>query len=444
MGKPEKMREQCINVETELGEQNPAEIRIRFPSNSKANEHGKKCDVSRPCWTGSGLIVEVDEKGRRRVSWDRKKGGVQRFKWVSWAGKVLCKGKLGLGPNKLAAQLPLSKSSLGPNLTSPTTLEPGEVSMHCGGLIFSTDTHEKDEESPWVSPTCSVMPVQVAGGPVRTPMIRVQAEMGGSSFSVPLEPPMSPVLPLQEECRTGLQVVSPIGATQCCASPVGVSGCTEPPPLMVFRLTSNRNSILGSNLLSGGLISGLISEDMRTMTLKLVPRSFGPSFPDLFLELVRAGSLGFGALGQDVISSYSKELFCLPREVMPVKETADFSMGVGETDLSVGFPLQVIAPSALTNLAELEEVNKVLSIETKLDISGWVKHRIPGFSKLVGLSMTRHEKLCIALLQRLELVMEAANVLHRKATGSKKVAKSKNKGSRGLQNLISSVNYDRR
>ena len=73
-----------------------------------------------------------------------------------------------------------------------------------------------------------------------------------------------------------------------------------------------------------------------------------------------------------------------------------------------------------------------------------MKHRIPGFSKLVGLSMTRHEKLCIALLQRLELVMEAANVLHRKATGSKKVAKSKNKGSRGLQNLISSVNYDRR
>ena len=78
----EKMREQCINVETKLGEQNPAEIRIRFPSNSKANEHGKKCDVSRPCWTGSGLIVEVDGKGRRRVSWDRKKGGAQMFKWV--------------------------------------------------------------------------------------------------------------------------------------------------------------------------------------------------------------------------------------------------------------------------------------------------------------------------------------------------------------------------
>ena len=104
---------------------------------------------------------------------------------------------------------------------------------------------------------------------------------------------------------------------------------------------------------------------------------------------------------------------------------------MGETDFSVGLPLHIIAPSASTNLAELE-VNEVLSIETKLDISGWVRHRIPGFSKLVGLSLSRHEELCIALLQRLESVMEAANVLHRKASGSKKGAKSKNKGRREL------------
>lgn len=86
----------------------------------------------------------------------------------------------------------------------------------------------------------------------------------------------------------------------------------------------------------------------------------------------------------------------------------------------------------------------MLSIEGKLDISGWVKHRIPNFSKLVGLSVTRHEKLCIALLKRLETEMETANVLHRKATGSQKVAKSKNKVCRELQNLISLVNYDGR
>ena len=41
-------------------------------------------------------------------------------------------------------------------------------------------------------------------------------------------------------------------------------------------------------------------------------------------------------------------------------------------------------------------------------------------------------------------MMEAANVLHRKVTGSTKVVKSKNKGRRELQNLIYSVNYDKR
>ena len=80
----------------------------------------------------------------------------------------------------------------------------------------------------------------------------------------------------------------------------------------------------------------------------------------------------------------------------------------------------------------MEEGTEVLSIENKLDISSWVKHRIPGFSKLVGLSTTRHEKLCIALLKRLETEMEVANVLHRREMGSKKVAKSKNKGRREL------------
>ena len=88
--------------------------------------------------------------------------------------------------------------------------------------------------------------------------------------------------------------------------------------------------------------------------------------------------------------------------------------------------------------------SEVLSFEAKLNISGWVKHRILGFSKLVGLSMSRHEKLCIALLQRLESEMEAANVLHREVSGNQKAVKFKNKGRRELRNLVSSVNYDGR
>lgn len=89
-------------------------------------------------------------------------------------------------------------------------------------------------------------------------------------------------------------------------------------------------------------------------------------------------------------------------------------------------------------------VTKVLSLEAKLDISRWVKHRIPSFSRLVGLSMSRHEKLCITLLQRLESKMEAANLLHREVTSSQKVVKSKNRGRRELRNLVSLLNYNGR
>ena len=266
------------------------------------------------------------------------------------------------------------------------------------------------------------MPTQVAGGLGWSSEVRVQAVHGGWCLSVSLVPPMSPALLIQVVHRTGGQVVSPhLGG----ASPVGVSGWIESPLVMVFRLSSNRNSILGFN----SLLGGLVSEGKRTVTLNFVPRLVGLSFPVLSLELVQPGTLGLGVLGQEINSSYSKDLLHLPREVRLAEEAADFS--IGETDFSVGLPLQIITPSASTNLTELE-VNEVLSIETKLDISGWVRHRIPGFSKLVGLSLSRHEELCIALLQRLESVMVAANVLHRKASGSKKGAKSKNKGRREL------------
>ena len=71
----------------------------------------------------------------------------------------------------------------------------------------------------------------------------------------------------------------------------------------------------------------------------------------------------------------------------------------------------IIALNWLATSARLEVVTEVLSLEANLDISGWVKYKIPGFSKLVGLSMSQHEKLCIALLQWLESEMEVANLL---------------------------------
>ena len=61
----------------------------------------------------------------------------------------------------------------------------------------------------------------------------------------------------------------------------------------------------------------------------------------------------------------------------------------------------------------------------------------------MGLSLGRHEKMCIMLLQRLEMEIKAANLMHRKDATHRKVV-SEDKGKRDLRNLISSVNYDGR
>ena len=89
VGKSERMevvggirREQRLSEVTEVGKQKLADTRFHFPSflNSKADEKGKKCDFRRSCWSGRGLVVEVDVKGRRQVSWVRKKGGVSKIR----------------------------------------------------------------------------------------------------------------------------------------------------------------------------------------------------------------------------------------------------------------------------------------------------------------------------------------------------------------------------
>ncbi|KAF3961444.1 hypothetical protein CMV_013934 [Castanea mollissima] len=418
-------REKCIH------EKSVAESRIQFPSSSLNSKAYDSREVRRPCWAGRGLIIEVDVMGRRRVSWDKKKGREQKQRWVSRAGKEVLQGKLGLGlgPNRREAQRTVSEKCLGPQPINPSSLEPGECSDSWIEPSPPAETLEKTEKCLGVRPTGLVTPSQVAGGREWFPKVRAQTGKEDLCLSVYLEPPTNPVPPPPATRRTGELVGSPHRRR---APPVGVAEWAESPPATVFRLSWGRNVFLGS-------IShpwGLLSDGKRSVAFNCVPRSLGPFIPDLFLELVRAGSRGSGVVGQEVNPFFSKEI-CLHGEVSLVEEAA-----VGE----VACPLQIFDPNGSITLAELEleEVDEVLSIESNLDISGWVKHRIPDFSKLVGLSMTRHEKLCIDLLQRLELEMEAANVLHRKVMGSNKVAKSKTKGCRELQNLFSSVNYDRR
>ena len=116
-------------------------------------------------------------------------------------------------------------------------------------------------------------------------------------------------------------------------------------------------------------------------------------------------------------------------------------MGLGDVDSPS--PLMTITPLGLAVPTELNSGNEVLGLENTLYISNWVKHRLPVFSKMMGLSLGRHEEKCIKPLQGLEREIEATNLLNRKDAAHRK-AVSKDKGKRELRNLISSVNYDSR
>lgn len=115
---------------------------------------------------------------------------------------------------------------------------------------------------------------------------------------------------------------------------------------------------------------------------------------------------------------------------------------LGEEDIRN--PLEIAAPLGLASSTEMDRGIKVLSFDDTMAISNWVKYGIPSFSKLVGLPVSQYEKLCIALLERLEYEIEAANLLHREDTVHRKSVKSTGKWKRELSNLISSVNYDGR
>ena len=220
-----------------------------------------------------------------------------------------------------------------------------------------------------------------------------------------------------------------------------VTHCLKKPQKMVDSVISDRICAFGFKLMNGGLVLTVLWSSNLILLLQLV----SPSIFDLLMGLLRAGLSGLVDMGGEANAVFHVDSLSLPGVFFSAANAMVLSVGFGESEeFSDCAPLKIIAPNGLTTLVEQEGVAKVLSLEAKLNISGWVKHNIPGFSKLVGLSMSRHEKLCIALLQKLESEMEAANVLHKEVSGNRKVVKFKNKGRRELRNLVSSVNYDGR
>ena len=81
-------------------------------------------------------------------------------------------------------------------------------------------------------------------------------------------------------------------------------------------------------------------------------------------------------------------------------------------------PLLTVIPPGMALSMEVHNNSEVLDIGGTLDVSKWVKNRIPGFSRVIGLSVNHHEKFCIAYLQRLEREMVVINQQRKKAAAN--------------------------
>ena len=448
-------REICIYEVVEVGEQILADTRIRFPSislDSKDYEKGKKSDARRSCWSGRGLVVEVDVIGRRRVFWERKKGRVTKCRNESraaeWESKIeaskalkwvpkgikqdVVKPNMGLGTSPVLTNT--SVGLLNPVYSSPSLFEVGESSL--AGEGGSTQISLTVELETGVSARCAMslleadalfyvssssdepsLPSGVADGPFF---------VGTSSDELMLSPgkadgPFYAGTSSDELTVSQDKADDPFSAGISSVEPSLLPGKADDP----FSIGTSSDELT----LSPGKSDKVFSRSSVECFLS-----------NFFLSLSRAGLVVLGDNEGDEggLDSFmptaglefeqpslaelpTKALCVVPGVSALVEEELNFSnTGLGGEDSSP-IPLLSITPFGLPLTVELNCGNEAVECVNILDTSRWVKNRLPGFSKLVGLRLNRHEKLCIALLQKIEKETEAAKAMNRKVTLSRKV-----------------------
>ena len=114
-------------LEEKISEGSKFNISLKPNLNSNMFEFGKLHDKRKGRWLGRGPTMNVDEYGKRRVSWNSVKGFKQAGKWVS---NTAHKSSVSLGSSKQNAQALLGNKepTLGLGLSSPISFEAGESS----------------------------------------------------------------------------------------------------------------------------------------------------------------------------------------------------------------------------------------------------------------------------------------------------------------------------
>nr|POE98526.1 dexh-box atp-dependent rna helicase dexh7, chloroplastic [Quercus suber] len=115
-----------INADAKFEEKIQEQNKFRLKNlNSKDVDSGRERHIRRSSWLRKGLTVEINEFGKRRVSWQRYRSDKQAVKWVTRednSAQVVNKG-MDNGP-----WLGNDKRRLGPLLSSPFVFEAGACS----------------------------------------------------------------------------------------------------------------------------------------------------------------------------------------------------------------------------------------------------------------------------------------------------------------------------
>ena len=456
-------REKGFSEVAVAGEHTLADTRISLPRlslNSKNVGKEKKCDAGRYGWSGRGLVVEVDVTGRRRVFWESRKGGVSKgsdsredawgcvsdtSKSLKWVPKGIAT-ETGLGFGTSPVMIDPLKCPFFPVSSGPCLSEVGEGPSH--GKGGSAQAQARLFEMIGASARCA-MPLVEADA-----LVLVGVSSGEPTATSGEADDHSGAGASSDELAVASGEAE--GSSSANLSSDKVAGKADGPPDV--------------GISSDELAAPQVESDDRLSTdtssgesERLFSRPSGEcALYDLNLSLSRTGFVALGDKegnegGLDSCLPTDAFVFEQPRLAeLPMKALCavpgvsnymeeDFNLsnsGLGEEESSP-IPLMSITPFGLSLSAE-NCGTEAVGCESILDTSKWVKNRLPSFSKLVGLSLNRHEKLCIDLLQRIEKEMMDAKAMNKKDTPTRKVVIFKDKGKRELRNLLSSVNYDGR
>nr|POF25008.1 hypothetical protein CFP56_45647 [Quercus suber] len=122
-----------INGDAKFKEKIPEQNKFRLNNlNLKEVDSGRERQFRRSSWSRKGLIVEVNEFGKRRVSWQRYRGDKQAVKGAreDISAQVVSKGLVNGPAEAHAPWLDKVKNASGPLFSNPFIFEAGACSKH--------------------------------------------------------------------------------------------------------------------------------------------------------------------------------------------------------------------------------------------------------------------------------------------------------------------------